>query len=173
MRLEQMLVDEGLLSQDECDKALEISKESYRPLPEVLVKDGYVEEGSLLKVQAKQHGLEFVHLSEITIEPSVIKTVSAKLASHYMVIPVSMNTRSLCIAVSNPLDMSPAEDIETNLGYRVERVLACSSDIQKALKKQYIKHKCMIFQQFLYSMVPLCIRDQCKSTRILSFGRKK
>lgn len=136
-KLEKKLVKKGLLSAGQLDKALEISRQTYKPLPAVLVDNGFVGEADLLEVLAEQHGLEFVKLEETAIDEKAVKSVSAKLAAHYGIMPVRLESGVLTIAVSNPLDMSSAEDIETNLGYQVERTLACRGDILKALRKHY------------------------------------
>lgn len=136
-KLETKLVKEGLLSSEQLDKALEISRRTYRPLPAVLIDNGFVSEAALLEVQAEQHGLEFVILRDMAVEEAAVKSVSAKLAVHYGIMPVKLDSGVLTIAVSNPLDMSSAEDIETNLGRQVERALACRGDILEALRKYY------------------------------------
>jgi type II secretory ATPase GspE/PulE/Tfp pilus assembly ATPase PilB-like protein len=51
--------------------------------------------------------------------------------------PIRIRGNVLTLAVSNPLDMSPVEDIEANLGYRVERILACRADISETLRRHY------------------------------------
>ncbi|OVE76586.1 hypothetical protein BVX97_00730 [bacterium E08(2017)] len=137
MKLADRLVDKGLLTKDQLEKALERSRVAYKPLPQVLREENLVSESDLLKVMAEQHGLEFVVLADMALDQAAIKSVSAKLTSHYSVMPTALTGKTLTLAVSNPLDMAPVEDIETNLGLRVERVLACTDDIMKALRKHY------------------------------------
>lgn len=137
MKLADRLVEKGLITGEKIEKALARSRESYKSLPEVLLEEQIVAEPDLLQVMAEQHGTEFVVLADMTLDQKAIRAVSAKLAAHYGIVPVSLDGKALVIAVSNPLDMAPAEDIETNLGFRVERVLACRDDITKALRKYY------------------------------------
>ena len=137
MKFEEKILADGLLSEEELDRAMEMSRASYRPLAEVLVQEGLVPEKSLLAILAERHGLTLVSLADLDIDSSAVKSISAKLASHYSVMPVKLEAGTLTIAVSNPLDMSAAEDIETNLALHVDRVLACRDDIAKALQKHY------------------------------------
>ena len=118
-------------------EAMEISKTTFKPLQDVLVERGFVREQELLKVLAEQHGLEFVDLKKVNVDAAAVKAVSAKLASYYRIMPVKMVSGVLTMAVSSPLDMSAVEDIQTNLGYHVERVLACRGEILEALRKYY------------------------------------
>jgi len=136
-KLADTLVKRGLISRDQCKEAIALSKETYTPFSRILVENGFLPESGFLKIYAELHGMEFVDLKRFNVDQSAISAVSAKLASHYTVIPVKRVGRALTIAVSNPLDLSPSEDIETNLGFSVERVLACRKDIEEALQKHY------------------------------------
>ena len=135
--LEEWLRDKRLLTAEELERALDISRRTYKRLPAVLVDQGFLPETKVLEALAELHGLDFVRLTDTPVDPAAVKSVSAKLASHYGVMPLKLEAGVLTIAVSNPLDMAAAKDIETNLGYRAERVLACSSDILAALRKHY------------------------------------
>ncbi|MFC1497280.1 GspE/PulE family protein [Verrucomicrobiota bacterium] len=137
MKLETTLLERDLLTREQLEEALEISKKTREPLNTVLVHGNFVSEADLLKILAEQHGIEFADLKKTVIEEKAVKSVSAKLASHYRIVPVRLESGVLTIAVSNPIDMAPAEDIETNLGFHVERILACKRDILEALRKHY------------------------------------
>ena len=136
-RLEKLLVDKGLLSDKQVADAVELSRKKRRPLVTTLVKEGYLSEAAVLEVFAELQGVAFVNMKHIEIDAAAVRSVSAKFASHYLIMPVKLDGLVLTVAVSNPLDMSSVEDIETNLGFRVERVFACRDDIGDAIKKNY------------------------------------
>ena len=126
-----------MLSPSDIDRAQQAAVELGKPLSSVLVERGFLDESALLQVLAEQHGLEFVRLSDTAIDEAAVQSVTAKLAAHYGIMPVKREGSVLTIAVSGPADMSAAEDIQTNHGYHVERVLACRGDISEALRKYY------------------------------------
>jgi len=134
---EERLAGKGLLSDGDISRAQEISRDTGKPLPTILVENNFLPETAVLELQAAHYGFELVSLPVTTISEAAVKSVPAKLASHYVIMPVRVEARVLTIAVSNPLDTAAAEDIETNLGYHVERVLACRTDILNALRKYY------------------------------------
>lgn len=135
--LEKELLEEGLLSGARLAEAVAIAREGRRSLPDVLVEAGFVGEATLLKMLARHNGMEFVSLRDSPVAPAAVRLISPKLATHYGIIPVRLQGQVLTIAVSNPLDMRPVEDIQTNFGLQVERVLACRSDISEALQRHY------------------------------------
>jgi type II secretory ATPase GspE/PulE/Tfp pilus assembly ATPase PilB-like protein len=136
-KLEDMILERKLLSREELAKATEVSRQACKPLATVLLDRKLVDERSLLQVFAELYGLRFVRLNEAAIPESAVHSVSPKLASHYGIMPVEIESGVLTIAVFNPIDMSASEDIETNLGYKVERILACREDILGALRRYY------------------------------------
>jgi len=136
-KLNDTLISEGLISEERLAEAEAVASASYVPLASVLVQKGFVNEADFLRVYGKLNRLEFVSLRETDIPSAAIRSINAKLASHYHIVPVKVSHRSITIAVSDPLDSRAAEDIETSLRLRVERVLACRSDIDGALQQYY------------------------------------
>ena len=134
---EQELLERRLLTREQLDQARERARETHRPLHEVIVEAGWADEETVLRLLAGQLGLEFVRLRDREPEAGAVRSISAKLAAHYGVMPVRLAGRTLTLAVSNPLDRSAAEDIEANLSLQVERVLACREDIRQALRRYY------------------------------------
>lgn len=133
----EILRQQEVVSESVLDEALQVAEGSYVPLIKVLSGRGDVDEAAILKAYADSHGMEFVDLHETSLAPEAVKALSAKLASHYQVVPVSSSDYHLVIATADPHDTRSREDIETALGVRVERVLATRGDIQEALRRYY------------------------------------
>jgi type II secretory ATPase GspE/PulE/Tfp pilus assembly ATPase PilB-like protein len=136
-RLGDMLVDEGLLSPGELEKAQQASRSRRLSLPQVLLQDGVVAEDALLRVLGRLQGLPFVRLAETAVDEAAIRALSAKFVAHYRILPVRLHEGTLTLAVSSPFDLSAVEDVETNYGLRVERVLATTPDIADAVQRYY------------------------------------
>lgn len=136
-KLEDMILAEGLLTQSTLDRAAALSRDRRKPLTAILVDEALVSEASLLRLLARRHGLEFVALEEYTPERQAIRSLPVKLAAHYSILPIRRQGQTLTIATSNPLEVAAVEDIETNLGLTVERVLACRPAILNGIKTHY------------------------------------
>jgi type II secretory ATPase GspE/PulE/Tfp pilus assembly ATPase PilB-like protein len=136
-KLGRLLIDGGLLSEERFAEAQRMGRETSTPLPDVLVKNRFVSERDLMPVLADQYGLEFVSLRTMFIDPLATKSISAKFACHYRIMPIDLTDGVIKVALSDPLDMSAVEDIETTMGYRVTRALACRSDIAEAVRRHY------------------------------------
>jgi len=137
LRIGDILVERQLITQQDLDIALKEHQNTKEFLGQTLVRLNLITEEKLLKILAEQQGIQFVDLKEAEISSSVIESVPAKFAWHYKIMPTRIDSNVLTVATSNPFDMWPIDDLETNLGYRVEIALAVSADISEAIKKYY------------------------------------
>jgi len=137
LRLGDILVEKGIITEKELKAAIAEQQRTGEILGQVLVKMGLVTEKVVLQVLSEQQGIPFLDLKNIKINENVIKKVPSKFAMHYKIMPVNLESNILTIAISNPFDMWPVDDLETHLGYRVERTLATSADILEAIRRYY------------------------------------
>jgi len=137
LRLGEILVENKLITADELELALIEQQKTKDALGQILVRMGFIAEKDMLQALAKQQGIPFIELAARKISDKVLKSVPAKFAWHYRVMPVSLDGNILTAAISNPFDMWPIDDLETHLGFKVEKVLASSADIAEAIKKYY------------------------------------
>ena len=106
-----MLLQEGLLSRADLDRATEIQGETGMPLGRILVEEGFVKETDLVKTLARHIGLEFVALDEVTIDPSATALVPEALARRYAAIPIGFEERCLIVAMADPANVLAIDDI--------------------------------------------------------------
>jgi type II secretory ATPase GspE/PulE/Tfp pilus assembly ATPase PilB-like protein len=126
-----------MVTPEELNTALAEQQKTKEALGQILIRMGFVAEKDMLQILAKQQGIPFVELKTKTIDDKVLKNVPAKFVWHYKIMPISLDGNILTAAISNPFDMWPIDDLETHLGFKVEKVLATSADIAEAIKKYY------------------------------------
>ncbi len=137
LRIGDILVEKGLITKDQLKVAINEQQKTGEFLGWILVRSKVITERRMLEALAEQQGIPFVDLKEITPSDDAVKTVKAKFVWHYKVVPVSVENGVLTVAVSDPFDMWPIDDLEAHLGYKVEKALATQSDIAEAIKKYY------------------------------------
>ncbi|MFA5148259.1 MAG: ATPase, T2SS/T4P/T4SS family [Candidatus Omnitrophota bacterium] len=137
LRLGDILVEKKIVTPYELEQAVKEQQKTKEALGTVLVRMGFISERQLLQILAEQQGISFVEFKDIKIDDKAVKSVPAKFAVHYKVMPIAVDGHVLTIATSNPFDMWPVDDLETNLGFHVERVLSSSSDILEMIRKYY------------------------------------
>jgi len=137
LRLGDILIEKGIITQDELESVINEHKDKKEFLGQTLIRKGLITERKLLQILADQQGLSFADLKTITIDPQVIEKIPSKFAWHYKIMPIRIEGNILTIAVSNPFDVWPVDDLETNFGFSVEMVLAGTTDIEECIKKYY------------------------------------
>jgi len=136
--LGEILLKQSLITQEQLDEALEIQEEKASPLGEVLVKLGYTKERDILKALGKQLGLPFrSNLKNVDIGGEVIARIPIHFAKKYEVLPIKKNDETVEVAVSDPLNIFPLDDLRLLLGCNVVPVLATSATIIDAINRIY------------------------------------
>ena len=137
LRIGQLLIEEGIVSPEDIEKALREQKKSGKFLCTVLIEMGLVQEDSILPILAKQMSLSFVKIKSLHIEPQVISKVPAKFAIHYKLMPIKLENNTITIAVTDPLDVHTLDDLRLLLGIEVKAILAGEKDILEAIREYY------------------------------------
>ena len=138
LRLGEILIEKGFLTPEKLQLAIEEQHKTKKMLGEVLINMGLISEKDFLQCISQQQGIPFLELKDMMgITEDVIKTVPAKFIWHYKIMPINIHGRVLTVAMSNPFDVWPIDDLESHLGLRVEKVLAVSADIIEAARRYY------------------------------------
>ena len=89
IRLGDLLIDEGLISEEQLKEAVKIQKESNftKKLGEILIDEGFVAGKDLLKVLSKQLGIEFIDIYGEKIDFDALLKYPLKLLRNANAIP--------------------------------------------------------------------------------------
>ncbi|MCA9409046.1 MAG: Flp pilus assembly complex ATPase component TadA, partial [Candidatus Omnitrophica bacterium] len=136
--LGQLLVEKGVISQEQLNTALQKQKETGELLGATLMALGFIDEETIfLPVLAGQIGVDFVNIKNIDIPQDVINKIPVKFASHYKVIPIDFKDNVITLATTEPLDIQIIDEIGLVVDYRINTVLASEKDILEAIRKYY------------------------------------
>ncbi|KPJ72520.1 type II secretion system protein GspE [candidate division TA06 bacterium DG_78] len=137
MKLGEILVNQGFISEDMLEQALEEQKKDGSRLGSTLVKMGLLKEQDLLNALSKHFGVKAVDLKKTDIKDAVLDLIPSDLASKYLVVPVSRFGRELTVAMINPGDLQAIEDIKFATGFEVNPVVAFEDAILRIIEKHY------------------------------------
>ncbi len=133
--LGQILIEEGLLTTEELDQALEARAQRNQLLGKVLVDLGVVKESDLVAALAKQVGLPFVDLGDTMIDPGAASLIPEQVARRYRALPIGYEGSKLVVAMADPANLFAVDDIRTITGLEVQPVVATAVDIEAAVRK--------------------------------------
>lgn len=139
-RLGDLLVDAGLLTEEQLQIALVRQKEIQQKLGYTLIDMGFTTEEQIAQALHRQLNLEMIKLSEIRIPEEVLKLVSESVLRKHSLIPYEFkknNANILRVAMADPLDIIAIDDISIVTNFQVEPVVSTAKEIAAAIDRYY------------------------------------
>ncbi len=137
MRLGDILIQSGIITQEQLDHALILQKEKNKKLGELLIDENILTEEQILGVLEYQLGIPYVDLNKYYVDPKAPKIISESLAKKHNLIPIGISRGKLMVAMSDPLDMIAADDIRITTGLEIDVAISSKNDIKKAINQYY------------------------------------
>ncbi len=132
-----ILVNIGLLTEEQLEFALREQEETGERLSDVLVRLGFISKEDLTQALSAHFGLVPVKLSEYNPTPEVVARIPPPLARKYKIVPLEFKDGVLTIALSDPLDFLGLENLEKMLGMKIKAVLANEREIEQMINRLY------------------------------------
>jgi type IV pilus assembly protein PilB len=132
-----ILVQRGLVTQDQIEDAIAEQARTSRSLGRVLVSSGAVSEADLVSALAAQAGLEFVDLRDYSIDPTAASTISDQLSRRYQAMPIAWEGTSLVVAMADPSNVLAVDDIRSITGAEVRPVVSTREAIEEAINRAH------------------------------------
>ena len=137
MRLGDLLIAAGTITQEELEKGLALQKEQKGRLGEVLISNGIITEQQLIEALQMQLGIEFVDLTKINIPTELAQVVPKNIAKQYTVVPIRAVKDELYLAMSDPLNFYAIEEVRKAVRRKVVPVLATKDAIEHSIQILY------------------------------------
>ncbi|WP_028317217.1 hypothetical protein [Desulfobulbus elongatus] len=134
-RLGELLIDAGLITAEDCNRALKMQVGGNRRLGRILVKMGVITSDQLLETLSAQFNSPIISIAQ-EYDSSAKGLLPRYLCTKYDVFPLSLEgDRILRVAMADPSDVEAITDIENFTGKAVQPCLARQTDIQQATKR--------------------------------------
>lgn len=131
-KIGEILLEQGLVTQEQLDDALSEQKVTGEKLGEVLVRKGALSREELEHCLAVQSGVSSFNLASYIIEPAVVKLIPEEFARKYNVMPVFLTENTLTVGMVDPSNVFIIDELQRITKLIVEPVLAQELDIKKA-----------------------------------------
>ncbi len=135
-RFGDLILAEGLVTQEQFDQALAEQKKTNEKLGEILVRLGLITEEQLVHFLSRQYGIPEVTFPE-KIAAEIIKLIPARIARKYGVVPIGRTIGSVTLAVADPTNLSALDDVAFMTGLKVVPAIASPSVIRNAIGSYY------------------------------------
>ncbi len=133
--LAEVLVDQGMLPKRTVEDVLCRLKGVTTVLGQMLISEGLLSEDQLASALAVQYGLPYDSLTDFQVDPRFYETISIKLMQRFPFVPIAERSGALTIAVADPENLLGLDELELLIGQPLDRVVSSKSAILVALER--------------------------------------
>ena len=139
--LGQILISEGILSEDQLRIALLEQMKQNQPIGKLLVSLGFVTEATLRSALSESLGKQSIDLTHAVVDPQALKLVPRDLAKrhHFLPLDFDVQTQRLTLAVADVNDIVGLDRVRSQMpeGIEIDTLLAGESEIDHAIDQYY------------------------------------
>ncbi len=136
MRIGEVLMEQGLISEEELEQALARQKEAKgKRIGEVLVEMALIQERALFRTLARKFHMAFIDLDEVNINPSANNQIAPELMRQYNVLPLDVTETCLTVAIPDPLNTEAHDVLRFQSKLRIKEVLAMPSQLARYVEE--------------------------------------
>ncbi len=138
MNIVDVLLEKGLVTQQQVSEAAQVRKETGQRLDRALVKLGHISEERLLRETSQRLGIPMIEdLGQAQIDIEILRKLPAKLVFRKHLLPLTRSNGSLSVATCDPFDLYAFDELRLLTGLEIQPVLAAEEEIDKIIKAHY------------------------------------
>jgi type II secretory ATPase GspE/PulE/Tfp pilus assembly ATPase PilB-like protein len=135
--LGEVLVRIGLIDAEQMQEIAQTVGQGEKKLEEVLVEDGLISPHDLMRALSIQLKVPLIDLKRHTISPQILKLVPEELARKYNVLPLDVIGKSLALVMADATDIGTISDIAAVTKMRIEPMMGFPDEIREAIDRNY------------------------------------
>ncbi len=140
-QLGELLIERGLITKTQLDKALEVQRQKGGLIGQILVVLGFTREEEIAQALTVQYGFPYLPLANYELSKNIVQLIPENVARQYCLMAVDKIGDTLTVATANPLNVKAIEDIELLTKCNVQVFVSTMTDISNAIAKFYAKEK--------------------------------
>ena len=139
VRIGDLLVQKGLMSEEQLMQALDAQKKSGKKIGKVVVDLKFVDETQLLQALADHFKYPFVDLVRFRLDNELVNKLQETVCRRYRCILLSMEQEGYLVGMSDPLDLLALDELQRMLKRPVHPAFVKETDLLSALDRCYRK----------------------------------
>jgi type IV pilus assembly protein PilB len=137
MRIGELLIMNGLITDEQLGHALKQQVNSPKKLGEILIDDGAITERQLVEALEFQLGIPAVKMDELIVDKDTIKLIDESVARKHCIFPVEKRGGKIKVAMVDPINQEAIKDIQMTTGMSVQPFIATRTDLEKVIMENY------------------------------------
>ncbi len=142
LRLGELLVQQGLITQDQLRIALtEQTSQKSVPLGRLLVRMGFVTESVIRDIMARTIGQESIDLNQVLVDAEALNLVPQEFARRQRLLPIAFNAEKgeLTVAITEVFNLAALDQLRAMVGTnaQIKTVLAGQAQLDEFIDQFY------------------------------------
>lgn len=141
LRLGELLVQQGLITQDQLRIALTEQKSQNIPIGRLLVRLGFVTEAVIRDIMARTIGQESIDLTQVLVDAEALKLVPQEFARRHRLLPIAYDAEQnmLVVAITEVFNVVALDQLRATLGHNIQlkTVLAGQAQLDEFIDQFY------------------------------------
>ena len=137
--IEEILFDDGILDVDQLSAVKFENVNTGKSIEDIILEKNLVEPNDLIRAKGKLFDIPYVDIETENIDATVLEYVPEPIAKKLHIIPISLESGQLKIAMADPLDLQSIEFVERKSGKKVRPVIASAEAIDRVIFTEYGK----------------------------------
>jgi hypothetical protein len=134
-KMGEVLIDEGLVKEDQVQEALRRQRATGESFGEILVSMGFVTEMDIARTLVKQSGLPYIDATRYRINKDGVQAVPADLMWQNQCVVLDKIGKTLLVAIANVISTEIFDKLERVSGSQIFVYVSTWSQVQQALEK--------------------------------------
>ena len=128
-RLGEILIEDGILSPQSLEEALNHQKKEGGLIGQILIRLGYVTEEELIAVVGKQLAIPYIPLSHYSINTDTALKFGVEFCRRYLLLPFDQDEKNVFIAMGDPLNDMALGEVEKKCNLKPQIFISTPTEI--------------------------------------------
>ena len=137
IRIGDLLIQNGIITEDQLMTALSEQKKTGRKLGAALIDLGYVDEDSLLNLLSRQLEIPFVQLRNYQFNQDLIKKLPESQARRFRALVLDEQQGELLVGMADPMDLMAFDEISRLVSQPIRQAVVRESELLNTLDMVY------------------------------------
>lgn len=140
-RLGEILIDDGLLTRENLQEALDHQRNQGGLIGQIFIQLGYVTEEALTAALGRQMKIPYLPLSQYAVNMEAARLADAEFCRKHRLIIFDCDDNKASVAVSDPLNDAYIEELKTRINLRPNVFISTPTEIMELLDLAFAKQK--------------------------------
>ena len=128
-RLGEILIEDGVLSPESLEEALNHQKKEGGLIGQILIRLGYITEEELIAAVGKQLRIPYIPLSNYSVNTDTAMKFGVEFCRRHLLLPFDQDEKNIFLAMGDPLNDSAVGEVEKKCNLKPQIFISTPTEI--------------------------------------------